>query len=56
VHALRHGARRLDVGRHLRRDRVVQAAFWNGIAWNALNLVIAGFLLRKLAALSRQPS
>jgi MFS family permease len=33
-----------------------RAAFWNGIAWNALNLVIAGFLLHKLAALSRQPS
>jgi MFS family permease len=33
-----------------------KAAFWNGIAWNALNLVITGFLLHKLAALSRQPS
>jgi cyanate permease len=25
-----------------------KAAFWNGIAWNALNLVIATFLLRRL--------
>ena len=33
-----------------------RAAFWNGIAWNALNLVIAFFLLRRLAALSRRPS
>jgi MFS family permease len=33
-----------------------KAAFWNGIAWNALNLAIAFFLLRKLAALSRQPA
>jgi MFS family permease len=33
-----------------------RAAFWNGIAWNALNLVIAFFLLRRLGILSRQPS
>ena len=33
-----------------------RAAFWNGIAWNALNLTIAFFLLRKLNVLSRQPS
>ena len=33
-----------------------KAAFWNGIAWNALNLVIAFFLLRKLNWISRQPA
>jgi MFS family permease len=33
-----------------------RAAFWNGIAWNALNLAIAFYLLRRLNILSRQPS
>jgi cyanate permease len=33
-----------------------RAAFWNGIAWNALNLVIAFYLLRRLNILSRQPA
>ena len=31
-----------------------RAAFWNGIAWNALNLAIAFYLLRRLGILSRQ--
>jgi MFS family permease len=30
-----------------------KAAFWNGIAWNALNLTIATFLLRRLARAKR---
>ena len=33
-----------------------RAAFWNGIAWNALNLVIAFFLLRRTWHVSRQPA
>jgi len=33
-----------------------RAAFWNGIAWNALNLTIAFFLLRSTWRLSRQPA
>jgi MFS family permease len=33
-----------------------KAAFWNGIAWNALNLVIAFFLLRRTWKVSRQPA
>ena len=33
-----------------------KAAFWNGIAWNALNLTIAFFLLRRTWHVSRQPA
>jgi MFS family permease len=33
-----------------------KAAFWNGIAWNALNLTIAFFLLRRTWLVARQPA
>ncbi|MNC92774.1 hypothetical protein D3C83_92680 [compost metagenome] len=33
-----------------------RVAFWNGIAWNALNLAIATFLLRRTWQVSRQPA
>ena len=45
VDDLRHGARRLDVGRHLRPDGLLRQAFANGLLWNLLNIAIALFLM-----------
>ncbi len=48
VHAVRHGAGRLDVGTVFDLTGSYHAAFLNGLAWNALNLAIAIVLLRRV--------
>jgi hypothetical protein len=45
--AVRHGARRLDVGVIFDLTGSYRAAFVNGIAWNALNVSIAFWLLKR---------
>ena len=49
----RHGARRLDVGRDLRPDRLLLAAFANGFLWNLLNIAIVLFLILRQRARAR---